>query len=283
MQCFRPNPDTFASFGDSDSALPVPVVRAPNLFSAEAAGAVALSIGWKRVWNDVGGAAKKNYDVYVPTAPEGFLAIGVVCMFGCVTHSHPAAPVLCLSRALARECGLSAAKKVWESTETYSKYELSLGRLRHGLLWPLRTTDTRDCDTPPPAFTLDHRHWVTFHGEDVEKRLSSLELCLLELAAQHPFTVGLQLFWLLEVEIDRVVDGAHADAAHEGEDDGEVHGEDDKDSLPVLLPRVRVLHQMLLDCYGGYNEHTKGINAIPALVFKEQHRLWSKGGVYPSV
>ena len=257
----------------------MPVLRAENFFAAEAAGVVALSVGWKRVWNNIGSTAKKGYDVWVPTAPEGFVAIGVVCMFGCVTNSKPGSPVLCLRQSLVHACVPGAMKKVWDSIGTSSNHAVSLGRLRHGLLWPMRSTDRREFANLPPAFTLDHEPWIHLHRNGMQKRLSSLELCLLELAAQHPFTVGLQLFWLLEVEIDRVVEGAPTVTSHETEDDGEVHGEDDKESLPVLLARVAVMHQTLLACYGSYNDRTKGINAIPALVFKEQQRLWSKGGV----
>ena len=38
-----------------------------------------------------------------------------------------------------------------------------------------------------------------------------------------------------------------------------MHGEDDKESLPVLLARVAVLHQMLLNCYGSYSNLTEFI------------------------
>lgn len=279
LKCFRPG-DMYAGFGDADTALPVPAVHAENAFAAEAAGVVAWSLGWKRIWNNSGGVSKMNYDVWVPTAPDGFVAIGVVCMFGCVTHSKPEDPVLCLRQSLARACASRAAKKVWDDSGTSATYDLSLGRLHHGLLWPMRATDTRDLSTLPPAFTLDHTPWVHLERDGIQSCLSSLELCLLELAAQHPFTVGLQLFWLLEVEIDRVVESAKPDAAHDVEDDGEVHGEDDKESLPVLLARATVLHQVLMDCYGSYNDDNRGINAIPALVFKEQYRLWSKGGAW---
>ena len=279
LQCFRPNPDVFKSFGDADSPRAVPVVRAQHIFAAVEAGVVAWSESWKRVWGNMGGTARKGYDVWLPIAPPGFVAIGVVCMFGCVTNSKPEEPVLCLRQCLVHACVPSAMKKVWDSVGTSSNYAVSLGRLRHGLLWPIRTTDRRQLASLPPVFTLNDEPWICLQQNGTQTRLSSLELCLLELAAQHPFTVGLQLFWLLEVEIDRVVEGTRTVTSNDAEDDGEVHGEDDKESLPVLLARVAVLHQMLLDCYGSYNDRTKGINAIPALAFKEQQRLWSKGGV----
>ena len=134
----------------------MPAVRNADIQKGLEAKLIAYSVGWKSVWNDKKSGKAKDYAVYLPVAPPGFVAIGIECDLKTSEVKEPAEPVLCISKNIP---GLKRAypSEVWKDAGSGAKYDLSLGRLGHGLLWPTRCTDTRGL-----GVKLPHRRYTPF-------------------------------------------------------------------------------------------------------------------------
>lgn len=136
IRCCKPAP-SHRGFGDTDVREElVPAVAVWRLEEALSAGAVALSAGWQRIWNN------EHCAVYLPTPPPGFIALGLVTVKMNPkerwTVPFPENPVLCineLSEQLQKVSPFTIAKHVWHSRKT-EPTPFKLHRLRHGLVWP---------------------------------------------------------------------------------------------------------------------------------------------------
>ena len=153
LSLYRPAPSSYASFGDTDSTRAVPAVHVSKVDKAIANGEVSWSIGWQRVWNDENSGNKLDFDVYVPKCPDNFVAIGMVAVFGSKLghHSLPSKRVLCVNwyHSQLVEGGVTSPN-VWSDAGTGSKWDLVVGRLAHGLLWPTHS----DMARPPASYNF---------------------------------------------------------------------------------------------------------------------------------
>lgn len=106
-------------------------------------GALREPDGWQPVWNDRGSNNRNNYNVWIPKAPPGFVALGVYCRFKVSSQDPPsgdeAKGMVVVHRSLVESCDFEDSK-VWTDAGTWSSYDLTLGRLPDQALWPARTT-----------------------------------------------------------------------------------------------------------------------------------------------
>ncbi len=109
-------------------------------------GAIREPTGWHQIWSDAGTGRSYDYNIWMPTAPPDYVAMGVYCRFRVGDQNAPseseAKGLVVVHKSL-----VSLVKneprlpKVWSDGGSRAKYSVGIVRLPHEALWPSRTND----------------------------------------------------------------------------------------------------------------------------------------------
>ena len=123
-------------------------------------GALREPDGWHLVWNDRGSWNSKNYSCWMPIAPPNYVALGVYCRFGVENQDPPnrdeAKGFVVVHKSLVKTQTITE-DNVWSDAGTWASYDLKLGRLPHGALWPSHTRDP-EAGILPTSYTMKEKY-----------------------------------------------------------------------------------------------------------------------------
>ncbi len=123
-------------------------------------GAIREPTGWRKIWSDAGTGRSYDYNIWMPTAPPDYVAMGVYCRFRVDNQNAPseseAKGLVVVHKSLVNKSSLS---KVWTDGGIRAKYSVGIGRLPHEALWPSRTNDP-SAGILPSMYTFKDEYMV---------------------------------------------------------------------------------------------------------------------------
>ncbi len=125
-------------------------------------GAIREPTGWHKIWSDAGSGNTYDYNIWMPTAPPDYVAMGVYCRFRVDSQNAPsgseAEGLVVVHKSLVKESSLPGWE-VWNDGGTRAKYSVGVGRLPHEALWPPRTNDP-SAGILPTTYTFKDKYMV---------------------------------------------------------------------------------------------------------------------------
>ena len=100
---------------------------------------------WNLVWqHDEGFFSKTYHTCWIPEAPPGYVALGMFCRFGAKNRDPPSDEevknIVVVHKSFTEKHDLSSTE-IWTTDGSGADYTLTLGKLRHHALWPIKNTD----------------------------------------------------------------------------------------------------------------------------------------------
>eukprot|EP00939_MAST-03C_sp_MAST-3C-sp1_P004672 g4672.t1 len=99
---------------------------------------IRKNVSWDRVWDDSSDdRSTPTCSIWMPVAPPGFVALGVVCLNGPAANSQPTFEVMCVDAAMTTKVSTTNYVKGWSDVGSGATASIKLRVLPHGLLWPV--------------------------------------------------------------------------------------------------------------------------------------------------
>ena len=97
------------------------------------------------MWDhDCGFFSKTYYTCWIPEAPPGYVALGMFCRFGAKDLEPPSAEevksIVAVHESYTEKHDLNGTE-IWTTDGCGGCHTLTLGKLRHHALWPIKNTD----------------------------------------------------------------------------------------------------------------------------------------------
>lgn len=108
-------------------------------------GILKIPTKWNLVWDhDVGFFSKTYHTCWIPEAPPGYVALGMFCRFGAKDREPPTEEevknIVVVHKSFTEKHDLTDTE-IWSTDGSGADHTLTLGKLRHHALWPIKTTD----------------------------------------------------------------------------------------------------------------------------------------------
>ena len=100
---------------------------------------------WNLLWqHDEGFFSKTYHTCWIPEAPPGYVALGMFCRFGAKDRDPPSDEevknIVVVHKSYTEKHDLNGTE-IWTSDGSGADYTVTLGKLRHHSLWPIKNTD----------------------------------------------------------------------------------------------------------------------------------------------
>eukprot|EP00940_MAST-03C_sp_MAST-3C-sp2_P002668 g2668.t1 len=144
-------PEGYVSFGDmfceglifAVRRSDVPALLKPQNGDKKPMVAVCEDFYWS--WNDRGSGSKYNYDIMMPRAPKGYVAMGVVTNFRS-KHRTVSRTYLCVREDLTKKS--KVRRNIWTDKGSGAKASVTIGMTSSLYMWPTHSTH-RQWSEPP--------------------------------------------------------------------------------------------------------------------------------------
>lgn len=109
---------------------------------------------FEMVWSDKGSGKKKNYTVWIPKAPRGYVALGAVLELNSKKRD-PSERFLCVREDMTRVSRIR--REVWNTKGVGGKINASFGMTSALYVWPIKTSYSKynELDHKPREFDFE--------------------------------------------------------------------------------------------------------------------------------